>query len=214
MIFNPDIEYETGHPGQSALEAVESGVRHILSMGYVDPARIGIQGHSWGGYQIAYILTKSKLFKCAESGAPVVNMTSAYGGIRWETGLSRMFQYEKQQSRIGATLWENREQYIENSPLFEMDKVNTPVLILSNDKDGHVPWYQGIEYFMALRRLGKPAWLLNYNGEPHWPVKLPNRIDFNIRMQQYFDYYLQNAAMPQWMKVEMKAYEKGIVNGY
>ncbi len=214
VIFNPDITYETGFPGKSALEVVESGVKYVLSKGFVNPKKVGIQGHSWGGYQIAYILTKSRLFACAESGAPVVNMTSAYGGIRWETGLSRMFQYEKQQSRIGASLWEKREQYIENSPLFEMDKVTTPVLIMSNDKDGHVPWYQGIEYFMALRRLNKPAWLLNYNGEPHWPVKLQNRIDFNIRMQQYFDYYLKDAPMPSWMKEEMKAYEKGIIKGY
>ena len=154
------------------------------------------------------------MFRCAESGAPVVNMTSAYGGIRWETGLSRMFQYEKAQSRLGATLWENPKLYLENSPLFEMDKVTTPVLVMSNDKDGHVPWYQGIEYFMALRRLGKPAWLLNYNGEPHWPVKLQNRIDFNIRMQQYFDYYLKDYNMPSWMSEEMKSYEKGINLGY
>jgi len=214
VIFNPDISYQVGHPGKSALDAVESGVKFILNQGFVDPNRVGIQGHSWGGYQIAYILTKSKLFKCAESGAPVVNMTSAYGGIRWETGLSRMFQYEKAQSRLGATLWENRDLYLENSPLFEMDKVTTPVLIMSNDKDGHVPWYQGIEYFMALRRLGKPAWLLNYNGEPHWPLKLQNRIDFNIRMQQYFDYYLKDYNMPAWMKDDMKAYEKGIIQGY
>jgi dipeptidyl aminopeptidase/acylaminoacyl peptidase len=214
VIFNPDITYKIGYPGKSALDIVESGVKYILSKGFVDPNRVGIQGHSWGGYQIAYILTKSKMFRCAESGAPVVNMTSAYGGIRWETGLSRMFQYEKAQSRLGATLWENPKLYLENSPLFEMDKVTTPVLVMSNDKDGHVPWYQGIEYFVALRRLGKPAWLLNYNGEPHWPVKLQNRIDFNIRMQQYFDYYLKDYNMPTWMSEEMKSYEKGINLGY
>ena len=129
-------------------------------------------------------MTKSNIFKCAESGAPVVNMISAYGGIRWGSGMSRAFQYEHTQSRIGGTPWEYPVRYIENSPIFFIDKIETPLLILHNDKDGAVPWYQGIEFFNGLRRLGKPAWMLNYNDEPHWPVKLQNRKDFNLRMQQ------------------------------
>lgn len=213
VIFNPDIPYKIGYPGESCYNAVMSGVTALLKEGFVDKERIGVQGHSWGGYQIAHLLTKTDIFKCAESGAPVVNMFSAYGGIRWGSGMSRMFQYEKTQSRIGGTIWEYPLRYIENSPIFEMDKTNTPVLILHNDKDGAVPWYQGIEYFVALRRLNKPAWLLNYNGEPHWPVKLENRKDFNIRMQQYFDYYLQDAAMPVWMERGVPAIEKGIRQG-
>ncbi|MDV7395212.1 prolyl oligopeptidase family serine peptidase, partial [Arthrospira platensis SPKY1] len=109
-------------------------------------------------------------------------MNSAYGGIRWESGLSRMFQYERSQSRIGGTLWEKPLQYIENSPLFFADKIETPLLILHNDDDGAVPWYQGIEFFVALRRLGKPAWLLNYNGEKHGLQKNHNKKDFQRRM--------------------------------
>jgi len=213
VIFNPDIPYKVGYPGESCYNAVMSGVATLLKEGFVDKERIGVQGHSWGGYQIAYLLTKTDLFKCAESGAPVVNMFSAYGGIRWGSGMSRMFQYEKTQSRIGGSIWEYPLRYVENSPIFEMDKTNTPVLILHNDEDGAVPWYQGIEYFVALRRLGKPAWLLNYNGEPHWPVKLQNRKDFNIRMQQYFDYYLKDAPMPVWMAKGVPAIEKGIRQG-
>jgi len=213
VIFNPDIPYKIGYPGESCYNAVMSGVTALLKEGFIDKERIGVQGHSWGGYQIAYLLTKTDLFKCAESGAPVVNMFSAYGGIRWGSGMSRMFQYEKTQSRIGGSIWEYTLRYIENSPIFEMDKTNTPVLILHNDEDGAVPWYQGIEYFVALRRLGKPAWLLNYNGEPHWPVKLQNRKDFNIRMQQYFDYYLKDAPMPIWMSKGVPAMEKGIKQG-
>jgi dipeptidyl aminopeptidase/acylaminoacyl peptidase len=172
-----------------------------------------LQGHSWGGYQVAYLLTKTDLFRCAESGAPVVNMTSAYGGIRWGSGLSRMFQYEHTQSRIGGTLWETPLRYLENSPLFFTDKINTPVLILHNDQDGAVPWYQGIEWFVALRRLNKPAWMLNYNNEPHWPLKLQNRKDFNLRMAQFFDHYLQDAPRPQWMEEGVPAIEKGIRQG-
>ena len=213
IIFNPDVPYRIGYPGESAYNAVIPGVASLIEKGFVDKDRIGVQGHSWGGYQVAYLINHTNIFKCAESGAPVVNMFSAYGGIRWGSGLSRMFQYEHTQSRIGGTIWEYPLRYIENSPIFDLDKCNTPVLILHNDKDGAVPWYQGIEYFVGLRRLNKPAWLLNYNDEPHWPVKLQNRKDFNIRMQQYFDYYLMDAAIPKWMKRGVPAMEKGILQG-
>ncbi len=214
VVFNPDVVYKDGYPGESAMNSVISGVSSLINMGFIDAQRVGIQGHSWGGYQTAYLITKTNMFKCAEAGAPVVNMTSAYGGIRWESGIVREFQYEKAQSRIGGTLWQYPLRYLENSPLFFLDKVQTPVLILANDKDGAVPWYQGIEYFTGLRRLGKPAWMLNYNDEPHWPVKWQNRVDFNIRLQEYFDYYLMGAAMPDWMKRGVPALEKGIKQGY
>lgn len=214
VIFNPDIHYDTGTPGDDAYDAIMSGVQYLLNQGFIDEKNIGIQGHSWGGYQTAYLLTKTNLFKAAESGAPVFNMFSAYGGIRWESGLSRMFQYEHQQSRIGQTPWEAPFKYFDNSPLFKADRITTPVLILHNDKDGAVPWYQGIEMYTALRRLGKKAWLLNYNEEPHWPVKLQNRIDFQIRMSQFFDHYLQQKPMPTWMRDGVPATEKGINQGY
>lgn len=214
VIFNPDVYYKDGYPGESSYEAIMSSVDQLLEEGYVDEDNMGLQGHSWGGYQIAYILTKTDRFKCAESGAPVVNMISAYGGIRWGSGMSRMFQYEKTQSRIGATLWERPDLYIYNSPVFQLDKVNTPVLILHNDKDGAVPWYQGIEYFVGLRRLGKPAWMLNYNDEPHWPVKKQNRLDFNKRMEQFFDHYLKGEPIPVWMKDGIPVLKKGVVDGF
>jgi dipeptidyl aminopeptidase/acylaminoacyl peptidase len=214
LIFNPDVKYKVGYPGESAFNSVVSGTEALIKTGFVDAQRIGLQGHSWGGYQIAHILTKTGIYKCAESGAPVVNMISAYGGIRWATGLSRMFQYEHTQSRIGGTLWEKPELYIENSPVFNLDKVSTPVLILHNDSDGHVPWYQGIEFFVAMRRLGKKAWMLNYPGEPHWPVKLSLRKDLNIRMQQFFDHFLKDAPEPKWMRDGLPSVEKGIEQGY
>jgi dipeptidyl aminopeptidase/acylaminoacyl peptidase len=213
IIFNPDVIYTDGYPGKSCENAVLSGIEALLKEGYIDEENIGIQGHSWGGYQVAHLLTKTDIFKCAESGAPVVNMVSAYGGIRWGSGMSRQFQYERTQSRLGATLWERPDLYLENSPIFNTDKVNTPVLILHNDKDGAVPWYQGIEYFVALRRLGKPAWMLNYNGEPHWPVKRQNRVDFQTRMMQFFDHYLMDAPKPKWMKEGVSAINKGINQG-
>ena len=214
VIFNPDIEYRVGYPGESAYNCVIPGVTSLIEKGFVDKDNIGVQGHSWGGYQIAYLVTKTDIFKAAESGAPVPNMISAYGGIRWWTGLSRQFQYEHTQSRIGGTPWEYPARYIENSPIFNIDKINTPLLIMHNDADGHVPWYQGIEFFVSLRRLEKPSWFLNYNGEPHWPLKMQNRKDFNIRMAQFFDYYLKGAAKPVWMEKGVPPIQKGINQGY
>ena len=214
LIFNPDVYYKVGYPGESAFNSVIPGVTSLIEKGFVDECNIGVQGHSWGGYQIAYLVTKTDIFKAAESGAPVVNMISAYGGIRWDTGLSRQFQYEHTQSRIGGTPWEYPQRYFENSPIYNIDKINTPLLIMHNDADGHVPWYQGIEFFISLRRLGKPSWLLNYNGARHWPLKIQNRKDFNIRMQQFFDHYLKGEAEPVWMNRGVPAIEKGINQGY
>ena len=209
VVFIPDIPYKTGEPGASAANSILPGVEQLIAQGFIDRDRIGMQGHSWGGYQTAYLVTQTDMFACAESGAPVSNMTSAYGGIRWSSGLSRMFQYERTQSRIGQDLWAARDKYIANSPLFFADKINTPLLILHNDEDGAVPWYQGIELFVALRRLEKPAWMLNYNGNPHWVMGDYNRRDFAIRMQQFFDHYLLDAPEPEWMAVGIRAVDKG-----
>ena len=209
LVFCPDIPYETGEPGPSAMNAVVPGVLELVNRGFVDPDAIGIQGHSWGGYQAAYLITQTDLFAAAGAGAVVSNMTSAYGGIRWESGMSRQFQYEKTQSRIGGTLWEATHDYLDNSPVFFADEVNTPLLMMHNDHDGAVPWYQGIEYFMALRRLGKPVWMLNYNDQPHWVITTANQRDYATRMQQFFDHYLRGAPAPRWMVEGVPAIEKG-----
>jgi dipeptidyl aminopeptidase/acylaminoacyl peptidase len=209
LVFVPDIPYEIGHPGESALDAVVPGIQALANRGFVDRDRIGVQGHSWGGYQIAWMITRTNLFAAAEAGAPVANMTSAYGGIRWGTGMSRMFQYERTQSRIGGTLWEAPMLYIQNSPLFALDKVQTPLLMMHNDEDTAVPWEQGIELFVALRRLQKPAWLLNYNGEAHGLGREANRKDWAERMQQFFDHYLMDAPAPEWMEQGVPALFKG-----
>jgi dipeptidyl aminopeptidase/acylaminoacyl peptidase len=214
VLFVPDIPYEIGYPGESALDAVVPGVLSLIDEGFVDPDRIGVQGHSWGGYQIAYMITKTNLFAAAEAGAPVSNMTSAYGGIRWQSGMSRMFQYERSQSRIGGTLWESTMEYLHNSPVFYADKIHTPLLMLHNDEDGAVPWYQGIEMFVAMRRLGKPVFLLNYNGEAHGLRRDPNQRDWAIRMQQFFDHYLLDAPPPVWMERGVPAVVKGRDMGF
>lgn len=214
VIFNPDIRYVDGYPGESCYNCLMPGITMMIAKGYIDEKRIGAQGHSWGGYQVAYLATRTNLFSAIESGAPVVNMFSAYGGIRWGSGMARSFQYEHTQSRLGATPWSSPLRYLENSPLFTMDKVQTPILIMHNDADGHVPWYQGIEYFVAMKRLGKPCWLLNYTGEPHWPMHMANRIDFQRRMFQFFNHYLKNDKMPKWMSEGVPAVEQAFELGY
>ncbi len=209
VVFVPDIWYTTGHPGKNSYDYIVSGTRALIKKGFIDSTKIGIQGQSWGGYQAAYIITQTNLYAAAWAGAPVVNMFSAYGGVRWESGLNRQMQYEKSQSRIGATIWEKPNLYIENSPLFHLQKVKTPLVIMSNDADGAVPWYQGIEFFTAMRRLNKPVWLLNYNGEAHNLVERRNRKDIQIREQQFFDWLLKGEPAPKWITEGVPAVMKG-----
>jgi dipeptidyl aminopeptidase/acylaminoacyl peptidase len=209
IVLAPDIHYTDGNPGKSAFDYVVSGARALVKKGWVDSTKMGIQGQSWGGYQVAHIITRTPLFAAAWAGAPVANMTSAYGGIRWESGMNRQFQYEKSQSRIGATLWQKPQLYIENSPLFHLPTVKTPLVIMANDNDGAVPWYQGIELFTAMRRLNKPVWMLNYNGEAHNLVERKNRKDIQIREQQFFDWLLKGEKPAVWLSKGLPATEKG-----
>lgn len=209
LVFTPDISYTKGHPGKDAYNYIVSGSQSLAKRSWVDAKNIAIQGQSWGGYQVAYLITATDMFKAAWAGAPVVNMFSAYGGIRWESGNNRQSQYEKGQSRIGYTPWQRPDLYIENSPLFHLEKVKTPLVIMSNDADGAVPWYQGIEFFTAMRRLNKKVWLLNYNGEAHNLVERRNRKDIQIREQQYFDWMLKGAKPPVWITEGVPATQKG-----
>ena len=210
LVFDPNIYYKNGEPGQSAYNSVVSAAKMLSKLPWVDSTNMAIQGQSWGGYQVAYLVAHTNIFKAAGAGAPVANMTSAYGGIRWGTGLNRQFQYEKQQSRIGATLWERPDLYIKNSPLFSANKIKTPLLIMHNDADGSVPWYQGIEMFTAMRRLNKPVWMLQYNDEDHNLVERKNRKDLSIRLAQFFDYWLKGSKPAEWIKNGLPATKKGI----
>ena len=208
LVLTPDIVYTTGYPGQSAMKCVLPAIQAVVDKGIVNEDAIGIQGHSWGGYQIAYMVTQTKRFRAVAAGAPVANMISAYDGIRWGTGLPRQFQYERTQSRIGGSIWQYPTRFIENSPIFWADRVQTPVMLLHNDGDDAVPWYQGIEFYLALRRLGKEVYLFDYNGEPHGLRNRPDQKDYTIRMQQYFDHYLKGAPAPDWMEKGVPFIEK------
>ena len=216
-VFIPDIVYESGHPGESAYNCICSGAEAMCEQfSFIDKERMAIQGQSWGGYQVAYLVTRTDMFRAAGAGAPVGNMTSAYGGIRWESGVARAMQYEHGQSRIGKSLWDEGglDLYVENSPVFFVDHVTTPVLIMANDADGAVPWYQGIEFFSNLRRFGKPAWLLEYNDEAHNLRERRNCKDLSRRLQQFFDHYLKDAPMPAWMKSGIPITRKGQYYGF
>jgi dipeptidyl aminopeptidase/acylaminoacyl peptidase len=215
IVFIPDVRYKAGYPAKSAYDCIMSGTDHVLKIvPAIDSKRMGLQGQSWGGYQTAQLITMTDRYAAAMAGAPVSNMFSAYGGIRWGSGVNRQFQYEKTQSRIGKTIWEAPELYTENSPLFHLPKVKTPLLIMHNDEDGAVPWYQSIELYTGMRRLGKPCWMLNYNGDDHNLMKNANRIDLSIRMKQFFDHYLMDKPAPQWLSEGIPAVDKGKELGY
>lgn len=209
IVLRPDIVYKTGYPGKSALNAVVPAVQQVISKGYVDAKRVGIQGHSWGAYQINYIITRTNMFRAAEAGASMANMVSGYGGIRWGAGVSRAFQYEHGQSRMGGTPWDSTAKYVENSPIFAIDKVQTPFLTVHNDDDDAVPWYQAIEFFSALRRLNKEAYWFNYNGEKHGLRDRDNIKHFTVHMSEFFDHYLLNKPRPEWMEKPIPYLERG-----
>lgn len=206
VVFLPDIRFEVGRPGFAATKSLVPGIQKLVEMGIADEDKLGLHGHSWSGYQTAFMITQTDIFDAAVSGAPVSNMTSAYSGIRWGSGMARQFQYEKTQSRIGKTLIEAPLMYIENSPVFYADKINTPMLIMHGDDDGAVPWEQSIEMYLAMRRYNKDVIFLQYHNEPHHPQKIENRLDYAIRMKEYFDYYLKGEGEPEWI-IKGEAYQ-------
>ena len=209
VVLRPDIVYTTGYPGEAAEKCVIPAVNTIVAEGYIDPKRIGIQGHSWGGYQITHLITRTNMFAAVEAGASVSNMISAYGGIRWDSGMSRAFQYEKTQSRIGAPPWDAPLQFIENSPIFWVKKINTPYLTIHNDEDGAVPWEQGIEFISALRRLGKEGYMFNYNGQRHGLTNRDYMKHWTVHMDEFFDHYLLGKPRPEWMDKGVPFLERG-----
>ncbi len=199
VMFLPDIKYYNGTPGPDALDAIMTGSNKLIEMGIGDKDKFCIQGHSWSAYQTAYIVTQTDFFKAAVAGAPVANMTSAYGQIRLESGLTRQFQYEAQQSRIGGTLWDSLDNYLLNSPLFHVNKANTPILVMHGDIDEAVPWQQSIELYMAYRRFGKNLIFLQYENEPHWPGRYQNKLDYATKMKEFFDHYTLGTPAKDWI---------------
>ncbi len=199
VVFLPDVRFEVGRPGLASTKSVVPGVQHLIDMGLADPDGIALHGHSWSGYQTAFMVTQTDIFATAVAGAPVGNMTSAYSGIRLGSGVARQFQYEQGQSRLSGSLWEARDEYIDNSPVFFADRINTPMLILHGDEDDAVPWEQSIELYLAMRRLGKETVFLQYRGEPHHPQEYANKLDWSIKMKEWIDHYTRGTPAPAWI---------------
>jgi dipeptidyl aminopeptidase/acylaminoacyl peptidase len=198
-VLMPDIKYRVNDPGLSAAWCVLPALDAAVATGVVDKTRVGLHGHSWGGYQTAFLITQTDAFKAAIAGAPLTNLVSMYSSIYWNTGSANQPIFESSQGRFTGPYWENLEAYIRNSPVYHAKNVKTPLLLLHNDKDGAVDWNQGIEYFNTLRRLEKPVVMLQYKGENHGVVKPANRKDYTVRMREFFDHHLQGKPAPPWL---------------
>ncbi|HBE67983.1 MAG TPA: S9 family peptidase [Planctomycetaceae bacterium] len=208
LVLMPDVVYEIGTPGSSAVDCVTSAVKAVIELGYVDPERIVLQGHSWGGYQSSFILTQTDMFAAVVTGAPVTNLVSFHGELYKSSGTVQQGIMEKGQVRMGVSPWEDMELYRSQSPLHNVENITTPFMILHGTADGAVDWHQGLEYYNAARRNGKEVILLSYPDEGHHLGNKANQIDFQIRMKQFFDHYAKGTEAPDWMKEGVPFLEK------
>jgi dienelactone hydrolase len=200
-VLQPDIVYRVNDPGMSAVWCVVPAVKAAIATGIVDPAKVGLHGHSWGGYQSAFLSTQTgKLFSGIVSGAPLTDMISMYLSVYWNTGTADMAIFESSQGRFKGSYLDNHDAYVRNSPAFFVNQVETPIMILHNEKDGAVDFNQGITFFNSLREQEKDVIMLQYVGENHGLQQPQNQKDYTIRMQEYFDHYLRGMPAPEWMK--------------
>jgi dipeptidyl aminopeptidase/acylaminoacyl peptidase len=198
-VLLPDITYRVNDPGMSAVWCVLPALKAALATGVIDPKRVGLTGHSWGGYQTSFLVTQTDMFAAAVAGAPLTNMISMYSLIYKNTGGGNGAIFEASQGRFKGGYWDNWEAYYRNSPVFFAKNVKTPLMILHNDRDGAVDFTQGVEYYNTLRRLQKPVIMLEYIGENHNLRKPSNQRDYTVRMMEYFDHHLKGKAAPDWM---------------
>jgi dipeptidyl aminopeptidase/acylaminoacyl peptidase len=194
----PDITYKVNDPGMSALWSVLPALKAAVATGVVDPKRVGLHGHSWGGYQTAFLITQTNAFRAAVAGAPLTNMVSMYSLLYKNTGSTNQPIFESSQGRFQGGYWDNWEAYVRNSPVNFAKNVRTPLLLMHNDQDGAVDFTQGVEYFNTLRRLGKPVVMLQYVGENHGLRKPANQQDYTVRMREFFDHHLLDKPAPGW----------------
>lgn len=209
IVLQPDIVYETGRPGSSALDCVTSAVKKVIDMGMADPAHIGMQGHSWGGYETSYILTHSKMFAAVVTGAPPTNLVSFYDETYPGTGTLQQGIVEVGQVRMGTNPFDNLQLFEDQSAIYHVRDITAPFLILHGTADNAVDWHQGLELYGAARRNGKHVILLSYPGEPHHLARKENQKDFQQRMKQFFDHYLKGAPAPKWMTDGVPQTKKG-----
>jgi dipeptidyl aminopeptidase/acylaminoacyl peptidase len=211
LVLEPDIVYDVGRPGSSALDCVTAAVKKVIELGYADPKHIGLQGHSWGGYESSFIVTQTNMFAAVVTGAPLTDLISMYGELYKQTGSWNGGILETSQGRMGAnvTPWNAKDLYESESPVFNVTKIQTPFMILQGTSDGAVDWDQGLEFYNAARRTGKQVIFLSYPDEPHHLAKPENQKDFQVRMKQFFDHYLKGTPQPEWMANGLPQVKKG-----
>lgn len=192
FVLYPDIAYVLGEPGESALNCVEAAISMVEKMGMVDSNKMGIIGHSFGGFEVDYIITQTNRFAAAVSGAAVTDFTSSYLSINLYSGYSNAWRYETQQYRMGKSLFENQEQYLNNSPVLLASKITTPLLSWSGKEDTSVDWHQNLELHLAMRKLKKTNQFLVYPGQDHTLSNPESQKDLTTRIKKWFDYYLKN----------------------
>ncbi|AWM38044.1 Prolyl tripeptidyl peptidase precursor [Gemmata obscuriglobus] len=197
-VLMPDITYKLNDPGVSAVECILPALDAAVATGIVDNDKVALHGHSWGGYQTAFLVTQTNRFKCAIAGAALTDLVSMYSSVYWNAGMANQPIFESSQGRFTGGYWEQQDAYIRNSPVYHATKVTTPLLLLHNDKDGAVDFTQGVEYYNTLRRLQKPVVMLQYKGENHGLAKPENRKDYAVRMKEFFDHHLKGCQAPDW----------------
>ena len=211
LVFQPDMVYEIGTPGTSAVDCMTSAVKKVIELGYADPKHIGLHGHSWSGYQSSYIVTQTDMFAAVVTGAPPTNLISFYDELYKSAGTVQQGITTVGQVRMGAnvTPWNSTKLYEDQSPIFHVNNIKTPFMILQGMDDGAVDYVEGLQFFNAARAAGKQVIELSYPGEAHNLTNRDNQKDFTIRMKQFFDHYLMDKPMPQWMADGLPQTKKG-----
>jgi dipeptidyl aminopeptidase/acylaminoacyl peptidase len=202
----PDVYFRTGSSHSDMLEAVEAATKKVIELGYADPKKIAVHGHSYGGEGAAFIATQSRLFAAVGMGAGVTDLFTDFAQswgwsyqVNSGSGANAFEYYMNGQGRWGFSPWDKPEVYRHESALTHAPKVSAPVLIMHGTADPTVSFQEGLNFYQALRFNGKPAWLLAYPGEGHGLRGLANRRDLTIRYMQFFDHYLKGTPAPKWM---------------
>ena len=198
-VFQPDIVFRPREPGQSVVECVVPGVKRIVAMGVADAARVGVVGHSWGGFDAAYLATHTDTFAAAVAGAAITNLVSNYGNHHWTSGIAETDHIETGQQRMEVALYEDLQAYIRNSAVFNVHNMKTALLLEVGDNDGTVHWHQGVEMYNIARRAKKDVVMLAYGGEDHGLRRKANQIDYQKRIHEWFAHYLKNEPAAPWI---------------
>ena len=206
----PDVYFHTGSSHSDMLECVEAAVKKVIEMGYVDPKRIGINGHSYGGEGAAFIGTRSRLFAAVGMGAGVTDLYTDFSQswgwsyqVSGGSGANGNDYYLYGQGRWGFSPWEKPEVYHFESALTHVPEVTAPFMIMHGTADPTVSFSEGMNFYNALRYNKKTAFMVAYPGEGHGLRGLANRRDLTIRYFQFFDHYLKGAPAPKWMTDEV-----------